>query len=141
MILSIDPGINIGMVLGTDIDLITPDFSIARAGVIMYPNRAQLKPILARYRAQLTAIVLEDFKLFPHKAVDQIGSRFETVKVIERVTVYCEELGLDHLITMQPSSAQQRVKVPDDVPAQLGYNRHLLSAYKHLRYYLFAQKA
>jgi hypothetical protein len=108
--------------------------------MIMYPDRKLIKPILTRYASQLETIIIEDFTLFASKAQHQIGSRFETVKVIERITVYAEELGLAERIVMQSPAMQQRVKIPDQALQQLNYNRHLVSAYTHLRYYVFNQK-
>ncbi len=140
MIISFDPGEHIGIVLADNIDLTIPSFDIRAAEMIMYPDRKLIMPILTRYANQLETIIIEDFKLFASKAQHQIGSRFETVKVIERITVYCEELGLADKIVMPEASLQQRVSIPDTVLAQLNYNRHLVSAYKHLRYYVFSEK-
>lgn len=95
------------------------------------------------YRTQ--RIIIEDFKLQERKASDQINSRFETVKVIERITVACERLGLTHLIKIQ--QPMERLSVKTCPPAHDAFlhddagsdYRHYWASYQHLRYYLLTR--
>lgn len=141
MIISFDPGISTGIVLADDINYQTREFRIVGKGVLMYPERAKILDMLTRYADRLEAIIVEDFLLYRDQAMAQVNSRFETVKVIERIQVYAEQLAIDHLIKMQLPALRRSASVPKgDHRAALGNNRHTDAAYQHLRYYIFMQK-
>jgi hypothetical protein len=94
-----------------------------------------------RWSAPIDAIVIEDFLLFKDKALDQVGSRFEAVKVIERIFVYAEQMGVADKIVMQLPAMRLSAKgIPDEHKPIINRSRHLVAAYQHLRYYIFAQK-
>jgi len=148
MIISIDPGIHIGIVIANGVDYRARTYDLYSAGIIMFTDRAKLLNLLRKHEDHLEALVIEDFLLFEHKALDQIGSRFETVKVIERLTLYAEQLGIEDKIKMQEPAFRSRATVmPDQHLAFLRAAtasepknfKHLRAAYQHLRAYVFDQ--
>ncbi len=140
-IISFDPGISTGIVVAKNIDYIQRSFEITAKGILMFDNRATILAMLTKYKDTLEAIIVEDFMLFPSKASAQSYSRFETVKVIERITVYAEQLEIAHLIVMQkPAQRKSANGFPIEHQTALGHNRHLYAAYQHLRFYVFMHK-
>lgn len=150
MFIAIDPGGVHTAVLcadnvhyGANIDEFT--FELCHKQMILFKERSTLETLLDVLSADLLdRIIIEDFKLQERKASDQINSRFETVKVIERITVACERLGLTHLIKIQqPSQRHSARHCPPahDTFLHSGAGndfKHYYAAYQHLRYYLLA---
>src|SRR4051812_20999432 len=101
-ILAIDPGpMHTAVLLLDEIDYSALTFRIAAKTVLTFPDRAKLLRVFERYIPQLDAIIVEDFKLDPRKAQAQSYSRFETVKIIERITYQLECLDATHLLVIQ----------------------------------------
>lgn len=143
-ILSIDPGPkHTAVILIDNIDYVTTTFNIAAKSIIQYPQRAKLLGVFERYKDQLDAIILEDFRLQPSKAQAQSYSRFETVKIIERITYQLESLALTHLLVMQQPGERYSATVfpPEHKQALYGNvdrkeQPHLYAAYQHARYFI-----
>lgn len=141
MIISFDPGYSTGIVAATEINYKTREFKISGKAIVLFPDRHKLQDILIKHIDVIEALVVEDFLLFPNKAAEQSYSRFEPVKVIERIQIYAEQLGLaDKIVMQQPSERLNAAKPTGIHLAALGANRHLEAAYRHLRYYIFMQK-
>lgn len=151
MIISFDPGYSTGIALINNVNYAKREYDLFRCGVLMFPERAHIATLLKRYSEQLDVIIIEDFLLFEDKALSQVGSRFEPVKVIERITVYCEQLGLADRIIVQPPTFQKRTLMRGDhtMPAEhyrmiqqlpTKQRPHATSAYKHARYYIWTHK-
>lgn len=80
-------------------------------------------------------VIVEEFHLFPHKALAQIGSMFETVRVIGHLEILAYSSGL--LVTYQLPSCQHSWK--DSTLKRLGFyltSRHQRSALKHALHWL-----
>jgi hypothetical protein len=143
-VISIDPGpAHTAVLLIDDIDYSALTFRIAAKTMLTFKDRSKLYRVFERYAAQLDAIVLEDFKLQPSKAQAQSYSRFETVKIIERITYQLECLDLTHLLVMQQPgqrksangiTPEHRAALTTDVP--LKERDHYYAAYQHARYYI-----
>lgn len=151
MIISFDPGYSTGIALINNVNYAERTYDLSTCGVVMFPDRAKLATLLKRYSEQLEQIVIEDFLLFEHKALAQIGSRFEAVKVIERITVYAEQLGLANRITMQiPALKDQVLRNGNRTMPKAHYQTiqqlperhrpHVISAYRHARYFIWTHK-
>lgn len=111
-------------------------------GVIAWPCRHNVKAVLRAYGPRLTRIVIEDFRLDRSKAQDQAGSGMPSSMMIERITVECEHLGLDHLIRMQMPSLRHNARM-QNAPAE--HHKacridHIRAAYLHARYYVLTHK-
>ncbi len=147
-ILTIDPGpMHTAVVLFDNIDYANLVFDIRAKTVLTFKDRSKLYRVFERYASQLDAIVLEDFKLQPSKAQAQSYSRFETVKIIERITYQLECLDLTHLLVMQQPF--QRLSANGITPEHeraltTGVDRkehsHYYAAYQHGRYFVAMAK-
>lgn len=143
-ILSIDPGPkHTAILLIDEIDYSNTTFRIAAKTVTTFEHRSKLYRVFEKYANQLDAIILEDFKLQPSKANAQAYSRFETVKIIERITAQLEALDLTHLLVMQQPGERYSataITVEHRTALTTGVARaehsHLYAAYQHARYYI-----
>jgi hypothetical protein len=152
LLISFDPGgkstsiknkHNTGIVAIHNIDYTQrePTFDIAFSALVSFDDRYKIFDLLQKYELYIAHIIIEDFLLRENKTNEQINSRFETVKVIERITVYAEQLALDHKITMQQSGLRLSAQAPTGVHlAALGHNKHLEAAYRHARYFIFMHR-
>lgn len=133
-IVSIDPGKTTGVCAirykGKN------SFEVLLSCEVSWESRYTLYDILSRY--QPVYIVLESFRLYPHKAQEQIGSDFPSSRIIGMVEAYAQQLGLA-APTFQPAVCMQMVEV---LPEHKGYLRmtseHRKDAYKHARYFVVA---
>jgi hypothetical protein len=132
-LLAIDPGVTTGIVIARYTDPQT-SFDIHDTLEIAYDDRSALATLLLNIDPRW--IVIEDFKLFAKYADAQINSRFEVVKTIERVHVYCEDLNIvDRIVMQEPLVRHSTARVLDHhKPYMRG--RHVLAAYQHLRYFV-----
>lgn len=146
-IISFDPGYSTGVIIANNVDYTQRTYDLIAARIVMFPDRAWLNTLLLHYWRDLERIVIEDFLLFEDKALAQTGSRFEATKVIERITVYAEQLNIADKIKMQAPDLRLNARgMPADHLAFLTsvapdpkVRRHLIAAYQHLRYYIFWQ--
>lgn len=147
VIISVDPGYATGVVIARNIDYTKRTYDLVDGFIVSFPDRAKLEVKLAQHRIWLNTLVIEDFLLFESKALAQSGSRFEATKIIERLTVYAEQLDIADRIKMQEPGLRLSAKgMPTEHLAKLCEfapdpkdRRHLISAYQHLRYYVFWQ--
>lgn len=153
-ILCIDPGpAHTAVLLLDEIDYSSLTFRIAAKTVLTFKDRSKLYRIFERYALQLDAIVLEDFKLNPNKAMAQSYSRFETVKIIERITYQLEVLALTHLLVIQQPGERKSANgiTPDHrialrsetLTGTIDWKReqdHVYAAYQHGRYFIAMAK-
>lgn len=141
-IISIDPGMTTGLVVASNVNYEAETYDLHMVDQITWDNRADIGRYLQLFydpavgRFELDAIVIEDFVLYANKAKDQINSRFPSVSVIERATVYAELLGCAHLITLQMAGLRKSVLIPDHHYVELKRKVHATAAYQHLRYYV-----
>jgi hypothetical protein len=141
-IVGIDPGQTTGYV---DVDF-NPDsghWQVVDAREIAWGARFYLKPLIAGdpnfgmgARPLPTWIVMEDFTLYAHKAQDQIGSHFPSVRVIGALEAYTEELGIFPNLILQPASVRGRIKILPEHEKWLVGSAHKKDAYQHVRYFI-----
>ena len=150
VVLAIDPGASntqrsTVIIVATNVDYVKRTYDLLDHFRCLFDERKYISNFLALYAHRIETIILEDFVLFDTHAMHQVGSRFETVKVIERITYDCERLGIADKIVMRMSSAKETAKgMPPEHLAQLiqwqpdaKQRRHYISAYRHLRAYVF----
>lgn len=137
-ILAVDPGETTGIVAAS----VTMD-AVRRIQLhfthhLPYDSRFWLHELIGKYMPDV--LLVETFRLYKHKRDSQVGSAFETVRVIGI-------LELSHYLHMrqrqrpiswieQPASIMERVEVLDEHEVDLRGKRHATSAYKHLRYFV-----
>jgi len=119
-ILGKDPGETTGYVLFN-----TATYELIEWGT--YPRWSRARELIQ----QADLVICEDFLLFPHKAISQIGSRLVPVGVKFVIEYLCEELGVPIEYSL-PSNQQfftdSKLKRMDlYLP-----NRHVRSAWKHV---------
>lgn len=153
-IIAIDPGpMHTAVLLLDEIDYSALTFRIVAKTILTFKDRTKLLGVFVRYYEQLDAIVLEDFKLNPNKAQAQSYSRFETVKIIERITYQLEILNMTHLLVIQQPGQRYSANgiTPDHkialetVPtgSTVDWKKeqdHLYAAYQHGRYFIAMAK-
>lgn len=134
-VLGIDPGRTSGVcILRTH----EPDrgFDVVKSYEISWSSRFEFLPLISSLALQCQppqrlAIVIESFRLYPHRARQQIGSAFPSVQIIGIVETAAFIAGVLDTIVYQPSSNISRVEVLHPV----GVSPHVQDAYKHARYY------
>lgn len=81
-------------------------------------------------------VVLEAFRLFPHKAAQQIGSDFPSSQVIGSIEAMCFLFGIPetNIVYQVPADIAKVAVLGDHVNACAG-SPHKVDAYKHARLY------
>lgn len=142
MILAIDPGYTTGIALGENV-CISPNattFDVTLARELLWEDRFNFLTFF-RNLPPLKAIVIEEFRLFKHRATDQINSEFPSVRVIGIVEAYAMQFGyLDKIIYQRPADihigGKAALSIPPEHKAMLAFSNHATDAYLHLRYYI-----
>jgi hypothetical protein len=131
-ILAFDPGETTGFVAGMfDGD---KDFGLLRCEEIPWENRfSRTWKWLQFYQPDY--IVVEAFRLYPHRAMEQIGKDFPSSQFIGIISAYAWKLQLPS-ITLQPASVRSSVKVLPEHRTMIGTSKHIVDAYRHLRYFI-----
>lgn len=87
----------------------------------------------------LQAVIVEDYKLFQHKAMQQSGSRLETVKVIGALEAFAHRAGVA-LVLQPPTIKRIAEKWSGMKPPSNHSISHQIDAYNHGYYYLVNHK-
>lgn len=127
-IVAFDPGETTGYAVGQWYG--GKDFTLKTAGELRWEDRFTILGMLQVHMPDY--IVIEEFRLYQHRAMSQIGKVFPSSIVIGIIQAYTYQLGLLDRITMQPASVRSSVKITSDV----GSSMHVRDAYKHLRYFV-----
>ena len=136
-IVAFDPGERTGFCEA----LVSDDgsFQVVMSCTIAWRDRFIETPILLQSNETVPLpeiIVVESFRLYAHKAKDQIGNDFPSAQMIGTIQTYLHQLGILDRLILQPASAMSRVQIlPDHMPS-LDRAEHARDAYKHLRYYI-----
>ena len=134
-ILGIDPGRTTGYV---DIDLHeNGEYRVADVAEIAWENRFDLLDFIGASwpdgQPHLPdIIVVESFRLYPHKAKSQIGNDFPSSQVIGIIELSAHIHHISYNVLFQPASSIARVKVLQDLSAA----DDIRDAYKHARLYI-----
>jgi len=129
IIVAIDPGFTTGVAVG---EVIHPkQFDLINTYSLLWENRFETSTILDQYKPEV--VVMEDFRLYRHKAMDQVNSPFPSARVIGSVDAFCWQRGIR--VAMQPASVMSRVGILSKDKDAVGSILHIGDAYKHLRYY------
>lgn len=92
-IIGIDPGKKTGLVIFANVNFLAVEYTLAAHYTINWEDRYRLRDILLTHAADRPYIVVEDF-ILRADAQFLIGDKIPSAKVIERITIYCEQLGL-----------------------------------------------
>lgn len=132
-IVAFDPGKTTGIVVAQWES--GRNFTLLQTGVITWPSRfTVVKFVLEAQRPDF--IVVESFRLYPHKSQDQIGADFPSAQMIGIIYAYAHDtVGIEG-IRLQPASVMSSVRVLDQDKRMVGASPHVKDAYRHLRYYV-----
>lgn len=141
-----DPGQTTGAIL---VDVHKRDISvILGAWEIEWVDRLSIVPLLASMFTSsygsskpqsLDAIVVESFSLYAHKARQQIGSDFPSVRVMGIIEVAADLQSALGRIRFLPPSCKKGVKILHQLP--ITNSEHVKDAYQLARYYACTRPA
>lgn len=132
-VVAFDPGETTGFVGATWLG--GKNFGITEVTKITWDDRFYHIRDLLKFHVP-DHIIIEDFRLYHHRAQSQIGKDFPSVQVIGAIQSYCYEMGYLDRIVMQPASVRSSVKIADEHLLMVGASPHVQDAYKHLRYFV-----
>jgi len=136
MIIGIDPGLTTGVCVIDDV-VSAREFTIVQSGEISWSNRFWFREFFITNSRSLKTIVIEQFKLYEHKAKSQTGSIIPSARMIGIIEAYAYECNLLPLIVFQPASfISARGNYTIQVLHQLPSSDHVRDAYRHIRKYL-----
>ncbi len=132
-ILSFDPGKTTGYAAGVWKD--GRSFDIIASGEILWDERFEIIRNLV-YTLEPDYTVIESFRLYRHKAQDQIGNDFPSAQVIGTIHAYLHTLGKLSSSHLQPAALRKSVAVLPEHTGAIGNISHRIDAYQHLRYFI-----
>lgn len=137
-IVAIDPGLTTGVVIATHN---AGEIKILEAFEVAWKDRMRFPGFFARLAQgplPVDAVVVESFRLFPHKFKHQVGSFFPSVRVIGVVETACYLAGLDNAIHFLEPIVKKHVKILDPAIAR-NPSEHIKDAYRLARYWAVKQ--
>jgi hypothetical protein len=119
------------------------DFLVVKSSTIDWPSRhtGVRDLLLGTGEVPLpSVIVAESFRLYAHKAQDQIGQDFPSARILGVIETYAYEYGVLNTMILQPASVMSRVQIRPEHKSSLDKSEHARDAYKHLRYWIVMHK-
>lgn len=132
-IVALDPGLTTGICVAHWES--GREFTLLQTGVIEWENRFKVIDFVLQSHKP-SFIVVESFRLYSHKAREQIGSDFPSAQFIGTLQAYAYEHGLLDNIRLQPANVRSSVRVLDEHKRMVGASPHVNDAYRHLRYFI-----
>ncbi len=142
MILSVDPGMTTGLVVAENIR--SPDQFDFYALELNWSQRFWFLTFFKDYHPIIEKIIIEEYRLFKHKASDQTNSIIPSVRVIGIIEAYAFEYSLINKIVYQipaeiKSYGKYTLNILDHHLEFVGPSKHTRDAYRHLRLFLRKQ--
>lgn len=137
IVATFDPGLTTGYCVVQVAHDLPAGFVVLESGVVKWSTRVLgVRALLRKYRPNLT--VVEEFKLYKHKAQDQIGSDFPSVRVIGIIETYMVEfeLGAPAFQGAALIAGAPPVRILEEHVSLLHNSEHARDAYKHARYFV-----
>lgn len=140
-VIAVDPGLTIGVAVVKIYPESPVGFDVCALHTYQYHQRFDLCEWIKTWEPYLAALVVEDFQLYASKAESQIGSSFETVRVIGQLELTMYQIGLLSLFHLQKAIEIDRVQIPPTHQVEpMLKNVHCSDAYKHGRLFLLTRK-
>lgn len=134
-LLAIDPGVTTGIAAGL---WNTVDHSFSLSGGFQLPWE---KRFAVRWLVEeADIIVIESFRLYRHKATDQVNSDFPSSQVIGMTELAAYMVDKLDKVVKQPASCIQNVQILEADSKKLEGLQHAQDAYRHLRYYVISRQ-
>ncbi len=132
-VVSFDPGKTTGFAAGEWSG--GKGFGLTEVAIIGWDDRfLQVKDLLKSHVPDY--IVVEAFRLYPHRANSQIGKTFPSSQMIGIIETFAYLQGRLDRVVIQPASNRSSVKIPDEHLLMVGSSAHVQDAYRHLRYFV-----
>lgn len=132
-VVSFDPGETTGLVVARWVKGKT--FFLEKVDEIFWGERFRaVKKNLKYYQPE--HIVVEEFRLYPHRARTQIGKTFPSSQFIGIIEAYAYENGYLDRVHMQPASVRKSVRIDPEHRKMVGSSAHMQDAYMHARYFI-----
>jgi len=132
-VVSFDPGKTTGFVAGEWSG--GKEIGLTEVTVIPWNDRFYQTKDLLKFHVP-DYIVVEAFRLYPHRAKSQIGNTFPSSQMIGIIQTYAYEQGILDRVVIQPAGNRSSVKIPDEHLLMVGSSSHIQDAYRHLRYFV-----
>ncbi len=132
-IVSFDPGETTGFVAGEWFG--GKEFELVDVTLIPWNDRFHQVQVLLKLHVP-DYIVVEAFRLYPHRAMSQIGKTFPSSQMIGIIQSFAYLQGYLDRVIIQPASNRSSVKIPEEHLSMVGSSSHIRDAYRHLRYFV-----
>jgi hypothetical protein len=133
-LLAIDPGGTTGLCL-IQLDRGWDQFELIESVEFPWLERFHMYDYIRRVGADIH--VIEEFRLYRHEAMNQVGSDFPSCQVIGAVEYLLEEKGKRKNLFYQPAYVTKSVAIEKRHEAMVGKDsEHRKDAYKHARYWV-----
>lgn len=132
-VLGIDPGLTTGWSLLQD-----PWGHMIVEGQESFERMPAFLHGFQNHYGPVETIVMEDYQLFKHKALQQSGSKLETTQVIGMVKMWAFFYGIP-IILQSPQVKTIAERLSGRVPKGAHKNSHHVDAYNHAIYWLQSQ--
>lgn len=141
VIIAFDPGGTTGVCVFTQVNYLLQMYQYAPvlSQELPWDQRRNAYSLLTTLAPRIDRIVIEDFNLYPDRAMDQARSKMPSPKMIERLLVYAELLELADRVTMQGAALRLNVKIPASDYQRVPTSKHCRDAYMHARYYFIVE--
>jgi hypothetical protein len=133
-VFAFDPGKTTGYAV-TEVNEKGDDFKLTRCDEIEWePRLDNLADVLTDVGPD-DRVVIETFRLFPHKAMAQIGSQFPSSQVIGNIEMALYILNRHDKISYQNPGDISKVTVLERDLERVAGSPHKIDAYRHARLY------
>lgn len=136
LIIAFDPGLTSGVCIAQHTS--GKQFKVVNSLEIAWNDRFKIFNLLYSNRTKITAIVIEEFRLFANKTTlnSQINSEMPSSRIIGIIELSAALCKLTSCITFQTPAERKNVSVLPEHVSHLVRSRHTIDAYLHLRYYV-----
>lgn len=130
-----DPGLTSGFC--SAIHTSGKDFKIVASMEIPWEARFKIFNLMYVNRANITGIIIEEFRLFSNKITlnSQINSEMPSCRIIGIIELSAALCKLD-CVYFQTPSQRLNVEVSPEHAKQLMRSRHAIDSYRHLKYFI-----
>lgn len=112
------------------------NFKVLLSTEYLWVDRFKIFNIIHQNRANIKAIVIEDFKLFEQLAKSQSNSNMPSSQVIGIITLSAVLCRLDCVVFQTPAQ-RLNVSVNPEDRSKLHRSKHAIDAYLHAKMYIY----
>lgn len=140
IILGVDPGQTTGVCMIRTTDENINNFDVLLAEQVLWNNRhADFWALLVTMNERIVPVpdivVIENFRLRPGRAMEQVGSTFPSVNVIGLIEAFQYVAPISFELAYQEPAIIGRVQILPEHQELFVGKQHAADAYRHARYY------